>query len=38
VASIASAIEQGSYRISPERIADGLMHLEQALAPLGEKE
>jgi negative regulator of flagellin synthesis FlgM len=37
VAAISSAIEQGTYRISPERIADGLMHLEQALAPLGEK-
>jgi negative regulator of flagellin synthesis FlgM len=38
VAAISSALEQGTYRIVPEQVADGLMQLEQALAPLGEKE
>ncbi len=38
VAAIQSALEQGSYQIAPEKIADGLMQLEQALAPLGEQE
>jgi negative regulator of flagellin synthesis FlgM len=38
VAAISSAIEQGNYRVVPEKIADALMVLEQALAPLGEKE
>ncbi len=38
VASISAALAQGSYKISPEKIADGLMHLEQVLAPLGQKE
>lgn len=37
VAAIASAIEQGTYKVVPEQIADALMYLEQALAPLGEK-
>jgi anti-sigma28 factor (negative regulator of flagellin synthesis) len=37
VAAISSALAEGKYQIVPERIADGLMHLEQALAPLGEK-
>ena len=38
VAAISSAIAEGRYQIQPERIADGLMSLEQALSPLGEKE
>jgi negative regulator of flagellin synthesis FlgM len=38
VAAISTAIEQGSYRIVPEHIADALMQLEQVLAPFGEKE
>lgn len=37
VASISAALEKGSYRINPELIADRLMQIEQALAPLGEK-
>lgn len=36
VAAISSALESGSYQIVPERIADQLLHLEQALAPLGQ--
>jgi len=36
VAAITSAIEQGRYTISPERVADGLAGLEHALAPLGD--
>jgi negative regulator of flagellin synthesis FlgM len=38
VAAISNALATGKYQIVPERIADGLMQLEQALAPLGEKE
>jgi negative regulator of flagellin synthesis FlgM len=38
VAAISSALAQGTYRIVPEQIADALMQLEQALAPLGETE
>ena len=38
VAAISSALAEGRYKIAPEKIADGLMQLEQALAPLGEKE
>ena len=34
VAAISSAIEQGTYKVSPEKVADGLMQIEQALAPL----
>jgi negative regulator of flagellin synthesis FlgM len=37
VAAISSALAQGTYQIVPKRIADGLLQLEQALAPLGEK-
>lgn len=37
VAAISTALAEGRYQIQPERIADGLLHLEQALAPLGEK-
>jgi negative regulator of flagellin synthesis FlgM len=38
VAAISSALAEGRYKIAPEKIADRLMQLEQALAPLGEKE
>jgi negative regulator of flagellin synthesis FlgM len=38
VAQISDAISGGSYRIVPERIADQLVQVEQALAPFGEKE
>jgi negative regulator of flagellin synthesis FlgM len=38
VAAFRDALAAGSYRIMPERIADHLLHLEQALAPLGESE
>ena len=38
VAAISSALAEGRYKIAPEQIADRLMQLEQALAPLGEKE
>ena len=34
VAAISSAIEQGTYKVSAEKVADGLMQIEQALAPL----
>lgn len=34
VAAIASALEQGTYKVSAERVADGLMQIEKALAPL----
>jgi flagellar biosynthesis anti-sigma factor FlgM len=36
VGAITSAIEEGRYAISPERVADGLAGLEHALAPLGD--
>jgi negative regulator of flagellin synthesis FlgM len=38
VAAISNALATGTYKIVPEQIADGLMQMEQALAPLGEKE
>jgi negative regulator of flagellin synthesis FlgM len=38
VAAISSALAEGRYQIQPEKIADHLMQLEQALAPLGEQE
>lgn len=38
VAEISNAIATGTYKIVPEKIADQLMVVEQALAPLGEKE
>jgi negative regulator of flagellin synthesis FlgM len=34
VAQVRSAIEQGHYRISPERVADGLIQIEHALGHL----
>jgi negative regulator of flagellin synthesis FlgM len=36
VSAIQSAIEEGRYSISPERVADALVGLEHALAPLGD--
>jgi negative regulator of flagellin synthesis FlgM len=38
VAAISNALAEGRYQIQPEKIADRLMQIEQALAPLGEKE
>lgn len=38
VAAISAALAEGRYQIQPEQIADRLMSLEQALAPLGEQE
>ncbi len=37
VAAISSALAEGRYKIVPEQIADRLVQMEQALAPLGEK-
>jgi negative regulator of flagellin synthesis FlgM len=37
VAAISSAIAQGTYQVSAEKVADGLMQIEQALAPLTRK-
>ncbi|MEJ1961968.1 MAG: flagellar biosynthesis anti-sigma factor FlgM [Gammaproteobacteria bacterium] len=37
VASISAAIEQGTYKVSAEKVADNLMQIEQALAPLSGK-
>jgi negative regulator of flagellin synthesis FlgM len=34
VAAIAASIEQGTYKVSPEKVADSLLQIEQALAPL----
>jgi negative regulator of flagellin synthesis FlgM len=34
VAAIAASIEQGTYKVSGEKVADSLMQIEQALAPL----
>ena len=34
VAAISAAIDQGTYKVAPDKIADGLMQIEQALAPL----
>jgi negative regulator of flagellin synthesis FlgM len=36
VHAIRNAIEEGNYAISPERVADGLVGMEHALAPLGD--
>ena len=36
VHAIRNAIEEGKYAISPERVADGLVGMEHALAPLGD--
>jgi negative regulator of flagellin synthesis FlgM len=37
VAALSAAIEQGTYKVSPEKIADNFMQIEQALAPLNGK-
>jgi negative regulator of flagellin synthesis FlgM len=37
VAAISSALAEGRYKIIPEQIADRLVQIEQALAPLGEE-
>jgi negative regulator of flagellin synthesis FlgM len=37
VAAISSALAEGRYQIHPEQIADRLVQIEQALAPLGEQ-
>ena len=34
VAALSAAIEQGTYKVSAEKVADNLMQIEQALAPL----
>lgn len=38
VAAISTAIEQGTYKVVPQHIADQLLQIEQALAPLGQAE
>jgi flagellar biosynthesis anti-sigma factor FlgM len=37
VATLRTAIEQGTYTVSPDRIADHLTQLEQSLESLGRK-
>ncbi len=37
VASLRTAIEQGTYKVSPDGIADHLMQLEQSLESLGRR-
>ena len=37
VAVVRQALEAGTYQVQPEKIADQLLHIEQVLAPLGEK-
>lgn len=34
VAAISAALEQGTYKVSAEKVADSLLKIEQALAPL----
>jgi negative regulator of flagellin synthesis FlgM len=34
VAAISASIENGTYKVSSEKVADNLMQIEQALAPL----
>lgn len=34
VAQVRAALEQGAYKVSPERIADGLVQIERALGHL----
>jgi len=38
VAQIRTALEQGTYTIRPEHIADHLMQLEKALSPLSDSD
>lgn len=35
VAAVSSAIEQGTYTVSPESVADGLTQMERSLGSLG---
>ena len=37
VAAISAAIEQGTYKVSADKVADNLMQIEHALAPLNGK-
>jgi flagellar biosynthesis anti-sigma factor FlgM len=37
VAAVRTAIEQGTYMVSPDDIADHLMQLEQSLESLGRR-
>lgn len=37
VAAVRQALESGTYQVHPEKIADQLLHIEQVLAPLGQK-
>lgn len=37
VATLRTAIEQGTYTVSPDRIADHLLQLEQSLETLGRR-
>jgi negative regulator of flagellin synthesis FlgM len=37
VAAISAAIENGTYKVSADKVADNLMQIEQALAPLNGK-
>ena len=34
VAAISAALENGTYKVSAQKVADNLMQIEQALAPL----
>ena len=34
VAALSAAIENGTYKVSADKVADNLMQIEQALAPL----
>ena len=34
VAAISAALEQGTYKVSADKVADSLLQIEQALAPL----
>ena len=37
VAALSAAIENGTYKVSADKVADNLMQIEQALAPLNGK-
>lgn len=34
VAAISAALEQGTYKVSSDKVAEGLLQIEKALAPL----
>jgi negative regulator of flagellin synthesis FlgM len=34
VSAVSTALEQGTYRVAPERVAAGLLQLEHALQPI----